>query len=418
MLRYSNVLWLSCALGITLGGCTAAKDYSNAPKGNVDRYYGSPQSGVNRDTQQHRVTPASHSNKPVWEALNYSTRAIQLKPNAPKRYVVKKGDTLWDIAKVYLKDPAQWPRLWSGNRSTVKNPNLIYPGDVLHLEQIKVAAERIIAKPHMNPRTIGYLAQSQGGAKHTFRPRLRIEKRGDRAGTPLHALGVFTVWPKVLTHEHIKQSPYVVSSRDRSLLITEGERVYVKNMRGAQLGQRYAVYHPESDLRDPDTGRVLGKEVSYSGEIRLDRIDRLSSATVSKSRKEIHNGDRILPHTEETINLATNLKAPNRRVRGTVVSLFDANLIQGTHMVAVINRGRGHGMQPGYILGVYDEGQYVKDPLYKEKDKYGRSLEKKHYLPPEKVANLIIYKVDNNLSYGVVMDASRSVQNGYKIGNP
>lgn len=406
MLRYSNVLWLSCALGITLGGCTTTKDYSNAPKGNVDRYYGSPQTSGSSQHKNRHVT-SNKVNKPLWESMGYSTRAIKLKPNAPQRYVVKKGDTLWDIAGVFLKDPAQWPRLWQRNRQ-IKNPHLIYPGDVLHLEHIKMAARQSAKLP----------SHYQARSGKSLQPRLRIERRGDRSGQPLNALKAFTVWPQVMSKHQINRAPYLLASRDRSLLITEGERVYVKNLRQAREGQRYAVYHPGRDLRDPETKRVIGQEVSYSGEIRIDRADRLASATVSSSRREIQNGDRILPKADERINLNTTLKAPRRKVRGTIVSLFDANMIQGTHMIAVINRGQAHGLQAGHILGVYDEGQTVDDPYHKRTGKYGIKHASRVYLPPEKVSNLVLYKVDKNLSYGLLMDASREVQNGYKIGNP
>jgi len=59
----------------------------------------------------------------------------ELAPNAPDAYTVKRGDTLWDISALYLKRPWRWPELWGMNLEQIRNPHLIYPGQVLLLER-------------------------------------------------------------------------------------------------------------------------------------------------------------------------------------------------------------------------------------------------------------------------------------------
>ena len=58
--------------------------------------------------------------------------APTIKADAPNRYVVKKGDTLWDISGRYLDSPWRWKEIWATN-TQIKNPNLIYPNDILIL---------------------------------------------------------------------------------------------------------------------------------------------------------------------------------------------------------------------------------------------------------------------------------------------
>ena len=63
----------------------------------------------------------------------------ELAPNAPDQYTVKTGDTLWAISGVFLKLPWRWPELWGMNLQDIRNPHLIFPGQVLYLSLIHIS---------------------------------------------------------------------------------------------------------------------------------------------------------------------------------------------------------------------------------------------------------------------------------------
>jgi LysM repeat protein len=68
-------------------------------------------------------------------ALAQAAQPLQLAEGAPDRYIVAPGDTLWSIASKFLKDPYRWAELWKLNADEIKNPQRIYPGQVISLDK-------------------------------------------------------------------------------------------------------------------------------------------------------------------------------------------------------------------------------------------------------------------------------------------
>ena len=390
MLRYSHIFWAACLSSVTvLSGCAsnmnATKEKNRmAAMHHYDQYYGQPPQHAQRKSSGHAKGQSANGKQA-------STHGMVVNPSAPKTYTVKKGDTLWGIAKKFLHTPSYWPEIWDKNQR-IANPHLIRPGDILHF---------------------GY-KKSANGMK--MEPRIRIERRGQ--GEPLSTLAPFLVWPRVLDDNTIKNAPYLLASRDDHTLITEGEKVYIKNLKQARPGTRYAVYHPKKPLHDPESGKLLGHQVDYVGYARLDIADKLSSATILSAQDAIRKGDRLFPANQQSQSLRAPIQIPRHKVRGQIVSLYQAKYLSSDCMIIVINRGKAQGIKQGYTLGVYTEGLIVKDV---NRTKQGTKLVKydpKTQLPPEKVAEAIVYNVGDNFSYAIILNSDREVKSGDKIGNP
>ena len=332
----------------------------------------------------------------------YKKIGISLKSTAPARYKVKKGDTLWGISNKFLKNPWFWPEIWDKNQR-IKNPHLIYPGDLLTIYQTR-------RKVQKGNQVVEVLV-----------PQIRVERLG--TGKPISTLSPFLAWPRVLDAETIEQAPYLIDGQDKHLLIEDGQTVYIKNLRNGLIGQSYPIFRKGKPLYDPETRTLLGYEVIYTANASISRAkDKIASATIVNTKREVHIGDRLLKNAKERNVLDAPMIAPQRKVRATVLSLYEANLISGTGMIVTLDFGAAEGAKAGHILGVYKAGKTVNDPyetVEKVKYKYLKTqVPVKVDLPPERIATAVIYKVDKKLSYALITNSDHVVKVGDKIGNP
>jgi LysM domain len=179
---------------------------------------------------------------------------IPLADNAPDEYVVKTGDTLWDISSVYLRDPWYWPEIWYVNPQ-VANPHLIYPGDVLKLVYID-------GQPRL---TIAERAEGGSGSKR-LSPQVRREP-SSRAITavPHDVIAGFAGRPVLLDKDQVNKAPYIVAMRDGHMIGGAGNELYARGIKDAEPESRYSIIHVEGEIVDPESRDVLGYTGTYVG---------------------------------------------------------------------------------------------------------------------------------------------------------
>jgi len=212
---------------------------------------------------------------------------LELTEDYPERYVVEKGDTLWDISGQYLEQPWRWPELWQVNPQ-IANPHLIYPGDVLTLTWQD-------GRPLLQVNADGTRTRYQ-----KLSPSVREIARGQEAvpPIPLDAIQQFLSRPRIVSEATLADAPYVVSSEDQHLVNGSNGRIYVRGFED-EIRPSYAIYRGGEAYRDPDEGnRVVGYQALYVGHAMVERSGDPATARIIKSEREVLNGDRLLPETD------------------------------------------------------------------------------------------------------------------------
>lgn len=344
---------------------------------------------------------AQESNRTIATGSN-----IPLAQDAPDEYVVKPGDTLWDISKIYLRDPWYWPEIWYVNPQ-VQNPHLIYPGDVLKLVYID-------GRPRL---TIGERAQGGDGTKR-LSPQVRREPLS-RAITaiPYDVIAGFAGRPVLLDKDQVKKAPYVVAMRDGHVIGGAGTEIYARGIKSAQPEERFSIIHVEGELVDPDTNKLLGYTGIYVGSGPVMASGDPAKLMLTDTAREALQGDKLFP---ESVDVQVDFvpHAPERDIDATVIAVRDTTIMGQYHIIA-LNRGTRAGLEPGHIVAVERVGEVVRDK-YSQGGLNARSLKrgKRVQLPSERAGVAMVYKTYDNMSFALVMEATHEIREGDRATNP
>ncbi|MGH8603898.1 MAG: LysM peptidoglycan-binding domain-containing protein [Gammaproteobacteria bacterium] len=328
--------------------------------------------------------------------------AVKLRSDAPQSYVVKRGDTLWDIAGAFLQNPWSWPEIWRGNPQ-IRNPNRIYPGDVLSLSYFS-------GKPYLSV---------QEGRERKLSPQQR-EVAHDQAiaPLPLDAIRPFLSRPRVVSLAEYGQAPYIVSSQDQRLVAGAGNLVYVRGLADA-APPGYGVFRRGEPYVDPASGAILGYEALQVADAVVKQFSDPAVALVTQSHREVLVGDRLFADLD-TAFLEFVPHAPTREVVGTILSVLGGVSQIGQYHAVVLNLGLQEGLEPGHVLSIYQTGQIVRDPIaikagYGSTDQGSGELVE---LPPEYVGDLMLFRVFERVSFALVMRSLRPAHVYDTVTNP
>ncbi|MCK2184000.1 LysM peptidoglycan-binding domain-containing protein [Halomonas getboli] len=316
-----------------------------------------------------------------------------LRGDAPDRYTVVRGDTLWDISGRFLQHPWQWPEVWQVNPQ-IENPHLIYPGDIVYLYDCGgrpcLGLERGQGVVHLSPEV------------RTVPRREAIEP------IPLESVRLFMRDHRVITDpEALDELAYVVGGNDGRLISGAGDRFYARGE--VPAGARVGIYRPGERYLDQATGEVLGLELESVGEARqMRQEDDVAVLEATKATQEIRNGDIVLPLEDRALVTEFLPRAPDRAVEGHILSVPGGVRFIGRLQMVALDRGTRDGLAPGHVLAVEQRGELVDDP------RTGEMLR----LPGEDAGLVMVVRPYEKMSYGLVMQASRTLAVGDRLHTP
>ncbi len=327
---------------------------------------------------------------------------IPINPQHPDRYVVERGDTLWDIAGLFLQDPWYWPEIWHVNQQ-INNPHLIYPGDVLSLVYVDGQPQIRLKR---GARTI-----QRGTGDERLSPQIREEEL-DSAIQAIAAqdIAIFFNGGTLLDKRTAKQLPYVVALRDH-LVAGAGHEVFIRNMSGT-VGAHYKVVRRGEKLIDPDDRDFVGYQGIFIGEGTLTATGNPATLFLNDTSREAYEGDLIM-EVNQDIPLNFFPRPPAQSVSGRIISVIDGVSRIGQFQTVVLNRGTRDGLEAGSVLRVWA-------PVQKVGGRYSISGKKtkKVKLPPEMVGTLMVIKPYDRVSYALIMEATSEIRVLYDVRNP
>ncbi len=410
-LRYSCGLALVLASAMTLSACGSSQTIPEEPE--AEAFV--PQTG-SIETEAAKAEP-----QPI------STQNIQLAADYPREYIVKKGDTLWDIASMFLQDPWYWPEIWQRNPQ-VENPHLIFPGDILHLAYVDGMPQITVTRPGQG--------QDQGTSETSdvirkemvdmsgkkvvkLTPRVHRQSLEDAIPSiPADAIRQFLIRPRVVNSEDWEAAPYIVGSDDAHLILGSNNKIYIRGELDKER-IRYSVFREGKRLVDPDTDQLLGYEIIYAGQTRITRFDNPSTGILAKTTREVLLGDKLLPTDKGAIDQQYFPQLPPVDIEGKIISLFDAISSVAKYQIAVINRGSNDNLQVGHLLATYHFGGFARDRFLNTNNlprEQADSLEIQ--LPNERSGIMMLFKVFDKVSYGLILKSTRSIRKGDVVAKP
>ena len=326
--------------------------------------------------------------QPVLEKIN---EPVPLADTAPQEYVVQVGDTLWDIAGTFLKDPWYWPEIWYVNPDIV-NPHLIYPGDVLGLVYIDG-----------QPRITNVRAST-----YRLSPQARVTPLTEAVTSiPYDDVQAFLSSGVILEKTQADRLPYLLATRGDHLIASAGNEIYVRGVTESMPGARYSVVHVGEPLYDPDDNRLIGYQGINVGEGTLRRGGDPATVALTDTSQEAKSGDRLLP---EAVDIPLNFfpRSPSNAVEGRIVSGVGGVTQIGQYQVVVLNRGSNNGLSIGDVLTVWQTGEVIDDRIGGGKVR----------LPEEEAGTVMVFKTFDRISYGLVMEATQAIHIHDTVRNP
>ncbi|MDX8409183.1 MAG: LysM peptidoglycan-binding domain-containing protein [Mariprofundales bacterium] len=317
-----------------------------------------------------------------------SSDLLQIKSDIQQPYIVREGDTLWDIANHFFRNPHRWLHIWEQNL-TITNPDLIYPGN----------------KIWFNPK------QKESGGLTIIRPHPQIHMRPvERESQNLDRSLVLSILARqdLIAAGSETGVGHVVDGADGRLNYGAGDHIYIALDQPANRGDHFDIFRSGEAITSPGGEEPIGVLISHVGQLRIDsHANNIYRATIIRAFEEVSRGDHLKP--AQTINARITPTQMVHPTNGKVIHIRNSASEAGQQQILAIDLGTKDGITQGSLLSVQKKGRLITDQVT------GKPLQ----LPAEKIATILVISPQSAGSLALVTQSSTSINLGDTvIGKP
>ena len=319
---------------------------------------------------------------------------ITVAPDAPDTYTVQRGDTLWDISARFLEQPWRWPEVWRLNRDQIRNPHLIYPGQVIMLD-----------------RSGPYLSIGRPIGEQRLSPQVYSEPLDAAISSiPGHLIEPFLTRPLVVDDSSMQDAATIIATETSRVFMGNGDTIFAKDI--MPIGNVWQVFRKAAPLVDPVTNELLAYEAQFLGTARVRDFgdpDTPATLEVLTAIEEIGTGDKLMVSERPQV-LAYVPHAPEIDLDGRLIDIYRGVIETGRHNVVTLNLGSWDGLEHGHVLALYRNRGTVR---YSEN---GRN--ETFQLPESRYGLVFVFRVFDRVAYALVMDTDGPVAIGDSVRTP
>ena len=335
--------------------------------------------------------------------------SILVKNTAPKVYVVKKGDTLWDISNMYLDKPWQWPQLWRTNIH-ITNPHLIYPGDKLRLA--KNEKGEIVLKV----------------VRDALKPIIKLSPVGSKSFKTLEAIATLpwsVIKPyieneMIMSQESYDRYPYILGDQEGAVRFATDNLVLGKASRRSK--ENLNVVRIQNELYDMD-GNFIGLQIRHLAKAKLMNADvgKQKLIKILQAKLEVKRGDKIIPAATNEPDEILLTAAEDQT--GYIIDDLEQHNLLGKYNVVVLDIGSDQ-VSAGTIMGIYSQGPKIidgKEPKYEgETDINFNAFKKGDEItqPALKIGEVVVFKAFDTASYALITKSAKVIKRGMIVARP
>ena len=323
-----------------------------------------------------------------------AAQAPALADDAPDSYTVVRGDTLWDISGRFLRQPWRWPEVWRLNREQIRNPHLIYPGQVILLDR---------SGPYLSiGRRVGDpLYEKRFPQTYSETPEQAVPS------IPHQIIEPFLTRPLVVDEARLAGAGTIVATETSRVFMGAGDTVFAKNVAtGTDVWQ---VVRPATPLVDPVTGEVLGYEAAFLGTARVTEHGVPATLQLTTAVEEIGTGDRLVASERPEV-FSYVPHAPEGAVEGRLIGIYRGVVETGRHNVVTLNVGQRDGIERGHVLALHRTRGTVAYTGDEGKETFD--------LPAQRYGLAFVFRVFDRVAYALVMDSDGPVKIGDSVHTP